>query len=106
MMNTINQLLDELDRHKVRYVPTNDRERYLKHLFDYYTRYCEIKGFTPLEEYKNVIQSCMRVHLKIDLEQARLHYDKSNRFYFIWIPPYDSLDLFIKQQMISEENVE
>lgn len=103
-MTTIDNLLTELQRHKVRFVPTNNKQRYLKHLWDYYSRYCELKELGELSKLTNVIKCAMRVHIKMDIANARNHYKHHNTLYKIWIPDERCITDYVRQQITLEGN--
>lgn len=103
-MTTIDDLVCKLRRHKAIFVPDDSEDMYKKYLWNYYSRYCELKNLGDLRMLTNVIQCAMRVHIKLDIAAADKHYQKHGSIYKIWIPADKAIDDIVRIQTTQEEN--
>lgn len=103
-MTTIDDLVCKLRRHKAIFVPDDSEDMYKKYLWNYYSRYCELKELGELSKLTNVIKCAMRVHIKMDIANARNHYKHHNTLYKIWIPDERCITDYVRQQITLEGN--
>jgi hypothetical protein len=83
MRKTIEDMVVEMERHKVVFLPS--KQAYLDFIFEFNYQLFELSGETPVSESSQFIP-CVKAFINDDLEIARKWYYKHDKPYKLWCP--------------------
>lgn len=92
-MNTINELLERIDKHKGVFDPS--KEKYLDWVFRYNCRFMELYDLHPAS-HPRILENLMLERVNETLLHVKSQYWKTTQFTVIYVPSVESIDTLIE----------